>query len=144
MFIFSETDFCMVNEQNARHYHPINCEKYIFCNTHFIIEQFCQNNFVYDLPSQQCLPRDNVPCAQEVVESTSIVDTTQTTPSQSGTDSFTPVSMTDSQNLLSTTMEITSTQIASTLHVTGHSTTIDLDIQPTGTMSSITSSPVQG
>ena len=72
MFIFSETDFCIVNEQNARHYHPINCEKYIFCNTHFITEQFCQSNFVYDLSSERCLSRDNVPCAQEVIESITV------------------------------------------------------------------------
>ena len=142
--IFSETDFCMVNEQNIRHYHPINCQKYIFCNTHFITEQSCGSNDVYDVPNMRCVGKDTLLCAKEVVESTSIASITQTAPSQSGPDSSTPVSMPHSLNLLSTTMEISSGHTVSTLHITSHSMTTDLDIQTTGTMSDITSSPVQG
>ena len=101
---------------------------------------------VYDLSSGSCKSKDEVPCAQEVVESTVIVQTTQVTPSQSGINSLITTSRLDtaSQNLVSTAMEITDVQTASTSDIVDHSTSTYSDIQPTGTILSVTSSAIQG
>ena len=71
---FSESDFCLMNGQGY-HYHPIDCKKYVYCNVGHITEQSCPGDLVYDLSSGtgQCTFKDNVPCAREMVESTSVV-----------------------------------------------------------------------
>ena len=127
------------------HYHPIDCKKYVYCNVGHITELSCPGDLVYDLSSGtgQCTFKDNVPCAREMVESTSTVYITQITISQSEIDSSISLSRlhTTSQNILSTTMEITGTQI---VPMSSQSTSTDFSIQPTGTTSIVTSSTVQG
>ena len=143
--MFSESDFCQ-NNQNGYHSHPIDCMKYVYCSENNIIEQSCPGNLVYDSSGGQCKNKDDLPCAQERVESSLVVDNTQITTSQFGIDSSISISRphTTSENLMSTAMEIIGTQIVSMSDVINPSTSTDSDIHPTETISSVTSSAVQG
>ena len=144
--MFSESDFCEINQQNVYHSHPIDCTKYVYCNTDSIIEQSCPGNLVYDVSSGQCKNKDDLPCAQQTVESSSVVPNTEITTSQSGIEPSISISRphTTSENLMSTTMEIIGTQIVSMSDAINLSTSTDSNIQSTETILSVTSSAAQG
>lgn len=146
MCTISASNFCEINPQGVHYYNPTDCNKYFYCNTRFIQEQQCSANLIYELSSGQCKFLSDVPCAQEVVESTPVGDTIQITASQSEIDSSIIISRTDatSQNLPSTSMDTTFTQIVSMSDVISLSTSTDSDVQPTETISVVSSSAVQG
>ena len=146
MCIISASNFCEINPQGVYYNNPADCNKYFLCNTRYIQELRCSANLVYDVSSQQCKFLSDVPCAQQVMESTSVADTIYITSSQSEIDSSIIISRTDaaSQNFPSTNMDTTLTQIVSMPDVTSLSTSTDSDIQPAETISVVTSSAMQG
>ena len=48
---------------NGYHYHPFDCNKYVYCDFNLAEERNCTNNLVYNLQKGRCVLRNDLLCA---------------------------------------------------------------------------------